>query len=293
MIRIKTDEININPLKKLIEKGEKKLEKNKIKESKLKIKWIISNILKTPIKNLSLYQDYKLSKKEIQLFNNYIKRLLNHEPVQYIIKETEFYGLDFLLDNNVLIPRIETERIVDFAIDSIKKYNYKNIIDIGTGSGIISICIAKKIDQNISILAIDSNINALKIAKKNAIKHKVNSKIKFLHFNILKDKLKKNFDLIVSNPPYVSIKEYNQLDKDIRFFEPKSALTDNDNGTIFYEKFSIKGLEWLNKNGSIVLELGGQKHSIKIKKKFFKRGWKNIKLINDFNGDTRILIAQN
>ena len=168
MIRIKTDEININPLKKLIEKGEKKLEKNKIKESKLKIKWIISNILKTSIKNLSLYQDYKLSKKEIQLFNNYIKRLLNHEPVQYIIKETEFYGLEFLLDNNVLIPRIETERIVDFAIDSIKKYNYKNIIDIGTGSGIISICIAKKIDQNISILAIDSNINALIDNKKNS-----------------------------------------------------------------------------------------------------------------------------
>ena len=293
MIRIKSDEININPLKKLIEKGEKKLKKNKIKESELKIKWIISNILKTPIKNLSHYQNYKLSKTEIQLFNNYIKRLLNHEPVQYVIEETEFYGLDFLLDNNVLIPRMETERIVDFAIDSIKKYNYRNIIDIGTGSGIISICIAKKIDQNISILAIDSNINALKIAQKNAIKHKVNSKIKFLYFNILKNELKKNFDLIVSNPPYVSIEEYNQLDKDIRLFEPKSALTDYDDGTKFYEKFSIKGLKWLNKNGSIILELGGQKHSIKIKKKFLKRGWKNIKLIDDFNGDTRILTAQN
>ena len=293
MIRIKSDEINISTLHKLIEKGEKKLKKNKIKESELKIKWIISNILKTPIKNLSHYQNYKLSKTEIQLFNNYIKRLLNHEPVQYVIEETEFYGLDFLLDNNVLIPRMETERIVDFAIDSIKKYNYRNIIDIGTGSGIISICIAKKIDQNISILAIDSNINALKIAQKNAIKHKVNSKIKFLYFNILKNELKKNFDLIVSNPPYVSIEEYNQLDKDIRLFEPKSALTDYDDGTKFYEKFSIKGLKWLNKNGSIILELGGQKHSIKIKKKFLKRGWKNIKLIDDFNGDTRILTAQN
>ncbi len=293
MIRIKSDEINISTLYKLIEKGEKKLKKNKIKESELKIKWIISNILKTPIKNLSHYQNYKLSKTEIQLFNNYIKRLLNHEPVQYVIEETEFYGLDFLLDNNVLIPRMETERIVDFAIDSIKKYNYRNIIDIGTGSGIISICIAKKIDQNISILAIDSNINALKIAQKNAIKHKVNSKIKFLYFNILKNELKKNFDLIVSNPPYVSIEEYNQLDKDIRLFEPKSALTDYDDGTKFYEKFSIKGLKWLNKNGSIILELGGQKHSIKIKKKFLKRGWKNIKLIDDFNGDTRILTAQN
>ena len=293
MTEVQSNKINFNNLKKLIEHGEKKLKKKKIKESQIKVKWLISHILRIPIKNLSLYYNFKLNIEQVERFNKYIKRLVNHEPVQYIIKETEFYGLDFELNNNVLIPRIETERLVDFAIDIIKEYNYKFILDIGSGSGIIGICIAKSLNKNISIIGIDSNKNALKIAKRNAKKHDIDSKIQFLYFDILKNKLNRKFDLIISNPPYISINEYHKLDKDIKLFEPKSALTDYDKGILFYEKYSIEGFKWLNKNGSMILEVGGNNHSKKIKDIFLKTGWKKIELINDYNGDSRVLIAKN
>tara|TARA_X000001036_G_scaffold438950_1_gene488266 strand:+ start:1252 stop:2133 length:882 start_codon:yes stop_codon:yes gene_type:complete len=293
LTEVQSNKINFNNLKKLIEHGEKKLKKKKIKESQIKVKWLISHILRIPIKNLSLYYNFKLNIEQVERFNKYIKRLVNHEPVQYIIKETEFYGLDFELNDNVLIPRIETERLVDFAIDIIKEYNYKFILDIGSGSGIIGICIAKSLNKNISIIGIDSNKNALKIAKRNAKKHDIDSKIQFLYFDILKNKLNRKFDLIISNPPYISINEYHKLDKDIKLFEPKSALTDYDKGISFYEKYSIEGFKWLNKNGSMVLEVGGNNHSKKIKDIFLKTGWKKIELINDYNGDSRVLIAKN
>ena len=293
MTEVQSNKINFNNLKKLIEHGEKKLKKKKIKESQIKVKWLISHILRIPIKNLSLYYNFKLNIEQVERFNKYIKRLLNHEPVQYVIKETEFYGLDFELNDNVLIPRIETERLVDFAIDIIKEYNYKFILDIGSGSGIIGICIAKSLNKNISIIGIDSNKNALKIAKRNAKKHDIDSKIQFLYLDILKNKLNRKYDLIISNPPYISINEYHKLDKDIKLFEPKSALTDYDKGISFYEKYSIEGFKWLNKNGSMVLEVGGNNHSKKIKDIFLKTGWKKIELINDYNGDSRVLIAKN
>ena len=293
MTKVQSNKINFNNLKTLIEHGEKKLKKKEIKESHIKVKWLLSHILSIPIKDLSLYYKLKLNIEQVERFNKYIKRLLNYEPVQYVIKETEFYGLDFELNNNVLIPRIETERLVDFAIDIIKEYNYKFILDIGSGSGIIGICIAKSLNKNISIIGIDSNKNALKIAKKNARKHAIDSKIQFLYLDILKNKLNRKYDLIISNPPYISINEYHKLDKDIKLFEPKSALTDYDKGILFYEKYSIEGFKWLNKNGSMILEVGGNNHSKKIKDIFLKTGWKNIELINDYNGDSRVLIVKN
>jgi len=278
-------------IKELINYGEKKLNNKNIDEPKLKTKWLLSYILKIPLKELSLNYHSIVDLKQIKKFSDFIERSLNYEPVQYIIKETEFYGLDFKLNNNVLIPRPETERIVECAINEIKKFNFKMILDIGTGSGIIGICIAKLIDNDISLIGIDSNKKALKIAKTNALKHGVASKIKFIYLDILKNKLKSKFDIIISNPPYISLNDYKNLDKEVKLFEPKTALTDNNNGIKFYQKYANEGYKWLNKNGVIILEVGRKKHCEKVKKIFLEKGWKNVKLINDFNGDPRILKA--
>jgi len=278
-------------IKELISYGEKKLNNNNIDESKLKTRWLLSYILKIPLKELTLNYHCILDLKQIKKFSNFIERSLAYEPIQYIIKETEFYGLDFKLNKNVLIPRPETERIVECAIDEIKKFNFKMILDIGTGSGIIAICIAKLLNNDMSLIGIDTNKKALKIAKKNALKLGVSSKIKFIYLDILKNKLKSKFDIIVSNPPYVSLNDYKNLDKEIKLFEPKNALTDNNNGMKFYERYANEGYKWLNKNGIIILEVGRKNHYEKVKKIFLEKKWKNVELINDLNGDPRILKA--
>jgi len=147
-------------IKELISYGEKKLNNNNIDESKLKTRWLLSYILKIPLKELTLNYHCILDLKQIKKFSNFIERSLAYEPIQYIIKETEFYGLDFKLNKNVLIPRPETERIVECAIDEIKKFNFKMILDIGTGSGIIAICIAKLLNNDMSLIGIDTNKKA-------------------------------------------------------------------------------------------------------------------------------------
>ena len=291
MKNFQLDDFKTLSIKELINYGEKKLNNKNIDEAKLKTKWFLSYILKIPLKELSLNYHSLLNLKQIKKFSDFLKRSINYEPVQYIIKETEFYGLDFKLNNNVLIPRPETERIVECAINEIKKFNFKIILDIGTGSGIIGICIAKIIDNNISLIGIDSNKKALKIARENASNHNVSSRIKFIHLDILKNKLKSKFDIVISNPPYVSLNDYENLDKEVKLFEPKTALTDNNDGMQFYQKYADEGYKWLNKNGIIILEVGRKKHSEKVKKIFLEKGWKNVELINDFNGDPRILKA--
>lgn len=182
----------------------------------------------------------------------YIKKKLEENyPVQYLIGDVDFYGNKILVDKNVLIPRYETELLVENTIKLIKKENLNkiNILDIGTGSGCIAISLAKSLDAKIN--AIDISKKALKVANKNA---KINNvKIRFIKKDILKNKIKGKYDLIISNPPYID--EEDQVDPKTKY-EPQNALFADKNGLIFYEEILKKSVGHLNKNGIIAFEIG-------------------------------------
>lgn len=205
---------------------------------------------------LYTYPDKKLTKNQINKVLKNLALRLKNIPLAYIFNETEFFGLKFYINKNVLIPRQETELIVEECINLIEKYNLKICADIGTGSGNIVISILKKLkDKKVKFFVTDFFESALKVAKKNAKIHKVEKSIEF----ILTDKLEYflinslKLDLIVSNPPYVSVKEYRYLQKEI-YFEPKEALLTKD-GLEFYKYFSKYAKCVVKPGGFLVLEI--------------------------------------
>lgn len=229
-------------------------------------------------------------------FRNALSELIDHKPIQYIIGNTEFFSLDFIVNKHVLIPRPETEELVDWIISDTKnKPNTKktNILDIGTGSGCIAISLAKNL-PNTSIYAIDISKEALKVAKKNAINNDVivtfiEDDILNSTFNtkLLEQKLK--FDIIVSNPPYVRLLEKELMQNNVLKNEPHSALfVANDNALIFYDKIADFAINHLKPNGEIYFEINqylGNETMALIKNK----GFKNVKLKKDiFNTDRMI-----
>ena len=204
-------------------------------------------------------------KKEYNKLNKYIQRRLNHEPFQYIINSAPFYGLDLYVDSNVLIPRPESE----IFIEIIKKKEIlpQSTLDIGTGSGNLALAIAVNNLSN-KITVIDISKKALRIAKKNFSKYNIDY-INCLQGDFLTMKYEEKFDLIVSNPPYVSLAEYKKLDKTVKNFEPKQALTDGSTGLAFYINLSKLITKILKPKGTMLIEIGLEKNK-KIIQKLFK-----------------------
>lgn len=218
------------------------------------------------------------------------KRRIKNEPLQYIIGETEFYGRRYKVCPDVLIPRGDTECIVSEAVDFLSETIKKNlnttlkIIDIGTGSGAIAVTIAcEMIDKNnkLEIYAADISENALKVASENAELNLCADKIKFIKSDIYSffENTDLKFDLIISNPPYISETEYVNLRPEI-FFEPKNALTAPDNGTLFYKKIFKDAALYLNEGGSVICEFGFGMYD-EIEKITTVNNFKNIKKIYD------------
>lgn len=233
-------------------------------------------------------------------FHNALNELINHKPIQYIIGSTEFFSLNFIVNKHVLIPRPETEELVDWIISDIKpkeKLNTQkiNILDIGTGSGCIAISLAKNL-PNTSIYAIDISKEALKIAKKNAINNNV--AITFIEDDILNSTFntkaleqKLKFDIIVSNPPYVRLLEKELMQDNVLKNEPHTALfVANDNALIFYDKIADFAINHLKPNGEIYFEINqylGNETMALLKNK----GFKNINLKKDiFDVDRMIRV---
>lgn len=248
------------------------------------------------------YYDISRISREIQDYCNekaisptpVLKRIETGEPWDYIRGESEFYGNNFLLNRKTLIPRPETEQMVDIAISFLEENsNYKNVIDVGTGSGCIIISIAKvlKDKKEINLCGIDIDKQALSIAKKNALLHKVNKKVSFLKGNLLQGVKLKDRTLIIANLPYIPENIYKKLGKSVLNFEPKRALLGGKDGLKYYKKL-ISQIEKACKKGIslditllIEIEPSTLENLLKVLQNY------KIKIIQDYRGLERFILV--
>ena len=250
------------------------------------------NLSKTKLISKSLRE---LNKNEINNIEKLINRRLKHEPIAYIINKKEFYGIDFYVDNSVLIPRAETEELIDLVRDYINKKKYEkniSIYDIGAGSGNISITLKKLFEdfENIDITAIEISDKAVEVIKKNEA-NILKEKINIINANALTFEPQKKFDIIVSNPPYVALKDKNNLQKDL-YFEPETALYSGYDGLDFYRNFFAVMDKYLKLGGAFFFEIGFNqgKELLNICESF---NIKNALIKKDLSGKDRFLICYN
>jgi release factor glutamine methyltransferase len=245
-------------------------------------------------KRLDLYLSFErpLSENEVQKYREYIKRRGNFEPLQYVIGKVEFYGLDLIVNPSVLIPRPETEWMVENIVIQFPKDEKLIILDIGSGSGNIAIALAVNLPSS-KIVSTDLSEEALQVAKENSERHKVSERIKFVKHNILKNDLSSfpMFDIVVSNPPYVSKESYSTLQKEIEDFEPAIAVTDDSDGYTFYREISAKASKKLKENGKLFFEVA-QGQSEEVVEIMTKNNFKNIGVLKDYQNIDRIIFGE-
>ena len=279
-------------VRRVLDAGVKLLTDTRTDAPKARAEWLLSSLLKLSRSQLHMEADrHRLTHQQKNTFRAWLRRSAAGEPVQYITGETEFFGLPFTLTENVLIPRPETERLVEIAIDEANTSKASSILDIGTGSGAVAISLARSLKE-ISVAATDNNRSALKVAHLNAEKNGVALRIEFFDHDILNDHIEICFDIILSNPPYVPLKEYKTLQDNVRCFEPREALTDDADGLTFYRKFASEGKNWLREGGTMILEVGRGEHPFRTKELFESAGWAKVELLKDYNGDPRVLKAK-
>ena len=233
--------------------------------------------------------DQEVEQKYVEELQNIINELKTGKPYQQILGETEFYGLKFFVDEHVLIPRPETEELLELAIEKIKAGSRKSevfkILDIGTGSGIIPI-VLKKYFPEAKISAIDFSENALKTAQRNADLHQV--EIKFIHQDYLQENLTEVYDFIISNPPYIGIEEEDEIAYSVKEFEPQMALfSPTSNALIFYEKIANDCKNHLTENGLVFLEINQKlgKETLEL----FTDVLSEVELMKDLSGNERFV----
>ncbi|WP_395045578.1 peptide chain release factor N(5)-glutamine methyltransferase [Flavobacterium sp.] len=254
--------------------------------------------------DLALQPNLELSQFELEKWEAIVAELKTQKPIQYILGETEFYGLPFLVNKNTLIPRPETEELVDLIIKDVNCYKELrqaqfdnsaklNILDIGTGSGCIAISLAKNI-ENTQVFAIDVSEDALKIAKKNAEINEV--EIIFNCENILEivflsavEGFPTKFDIIVSNPPYVRNLEKDEIKENVLAFEPHLALfVDDTDALLFYRKIALLAKESLTENGRLYFEIN-QYLGLETVELLKGLGFRDVILMQDIYGNNRMI----
>ncbi|HQZ82745.1 MAG TPA: peptide chain release factor N(5)-glutamine methyltransferase [Pyrinomonadaceae bacterium] len=238
---------------------------------------------------LFAHPEYELSDAEKAAFDAAIGRRSQHEPVQYIIGTTEFYGLEFNVSPAVLIPRPETEILVENAVNALKGNAAARLCEIGVGSGCISVAMLTEL-PTASAIAVDRSPDALAIARQNAERHKVLDRLDLLLSDVFDSVGEDGFDAVVSNPPYISLAELATLDREVREFEPEIALSDNADGLEIIRKIIAGSSHKLRPGGVLFLEIGyGQ--SERILPLFSPRKWTDVRFFSDLQSIPRILRA--
>lgn len=241
-------------IKEAMRKGMIKLKTNDVKEPNLKARLLMQYILNRPREYILVHDDKQLTLRQNVDYFKLIKKLIEGVPLQHITHQQEFMKLMFYVDENVLIPRPDTEILVEEVIKLAKSINAKKILDLCTGSGAIAVSLAKYIEGS-QITATDISRKALSIAKLNATNNNVEDKITFVSSDLFQNISEEKYDIIVSNPPYIKRKVIKTLDKEVKR-EPIIALDGGNDGLDFYKKIIENAYQYLKYKGYLCLEIG-------------------------------------
>lgn len=267
-----------------------------IESARLDAEVLLANVLQKERIYLYVHFDEPMQQEELAKFREYVAKRARRVPVAYIIGEREFMGLPFKVTSDTLIPRPDTEVLVENVILNIedsKKEEELKIIDIGTGSGAIILALLDNLPKAIGT-AVDISEKAINVAKENAVSLKLADRCNFLVGDLFKplgfNGGANKFDIIVSNPPYIPQKDIAGLEIDVKQYEPLTALTDKGDGLSYYRRLLSEGKNYLQDNGFIALEIGIHQ-SEAVKDIAMQYGWKNIKVIKDYAGINRVVLA--
>ena len=254
-----------------------------LNNARREMEWFLCEIL--TCKRIDLYVRFEeiMNGSEMEIFREMVKRRISGEPFQHIIGKAAFYGRDFIVNQNVLIPRPETEILIERI-----KTNGKvgSLLDIGTGTGCIAIT-AEIENLADNIFATDISESSIEIAKENMTLHHV-EKIQFARHDFLRQNFKSNFDVVVSNPPYIAVNEINALQTEVKDYDPPSALTDYSDGLTFYRHFSEQFDNLLKLDGYLLLEIGGGDQQDAVESIFQNSGLKT-EFFKDLQQDWRMV----
>ena len=274
----------------LLNWGEQYFTDNNFDNPRKEIEILLQDILECSRVDLYLRFEEPLAKVQLVKLREWVQRRKNREPVQYITGKAGFHNLIINVTPNVLIPRPESERLVEVLLETVDNKANISILDIGTGSGCLALALGQEL-PNAKITGIDNSSKAIEIAQSNAEILKIKN-VKFLQIDLFEDKINEKFDILISNPPYIPQGEIESLMPEVRKFEPMSALTDTDDGLTFYHKISEISQTLVSSNGWLFLEVGLGEHPQKAMQIFSIEKFDNVELIEDYNGDDRVLRVQ-
>ncbi len=268
------------------------LDKKGVESPRANAEILLAEILKCKRLELYLAFDKPLAESEVQTYREAIRKRGLRIPLQYIVGNVEFYGMKLIVNENVLIPRPETELLVEQIINETDKNAELKILDIGVGSGNISLSLLKNLPM-IKVTAIDISEKALQVAKQNTELNLLQDRIDLKLFDILNSDLNQlgKFDVIVSNPPYVSEKDFETLEPELKVYEPRFALTDSGDGITFYNKIILSSKILLNNGGKLYFEIGKDQQQ-RIFNLIEAAGFTNIKITKDYAGIERIICGE-
>ena len=271
----------------IIKIGSNLLKEKKIPSYILDSEMLLSKALNKTRENILVNLDKKVNERNVEIFKKYLQRRSNNEPMAYIMEEKEFWSMKFNVNRKTLIPRPETELLVDKLL---RMYNKKkiSILDIGTGSGCIIISLLCSLNKS-NGTGIDVSNSAILVAKKNATKFKLFNRIKFLNKS-LENVFGKKFDLIVSNPPYIERKNMKNLSEDIKRYEPRMALDGGNDGLDLIKKVIYKSKDILKIKGTLALEIGNEQIK-KVSKILIDNKFRIKHVIKDYKNNVRCVFA--
>ncbi|MGL6114766.1 MAG: peptide chain release factor N(5)-glutamine methyltransferase [Cetobacterium sp.] len=274
----------------LLRKSIEYLKNNNVADSRLDAEYIFAEVLGVTRATLTLNFHRKIKEEEKQKIREMlIERGKKKRPLQYILGEWEFFGLPFKVDERVLIPRADTEILVEQCKFILEQMENPKVLDIGTGSGAISITLGKIVPTAI-VLGADISSDALAVAEENKHLNKVNN-VNFIKSDIFSNIIDKEYDLIVSNPPYIPQSEYETLMDEVKNHEPKGALTDSGDGYYFYKTISKEGKNHLKKGGYLAFEVG-YNQAQEVAKFMENDGYDIVAIVKDYGNIERVVIGR-